>query len=78
MGEDVKNWIFRGNDRGYFCPHCQSRCLCGTDGDWLPSSFCPHCGKPVGFEVTPVFDQPVAPLPLPYQSSTAAYGGWLM
>ena len=42
-----ESWEFRGNERGYFCPSCQSRCLCDVEGDWLPSEYCPHCGKPL-------------------------------
>lgn len=58
-------WIFRGNDRGFFCPKCNSRCLCATDGDWLPSAFCPHCGQPLESEAegksTPVIPPYVTP-----------------
>ena len=66
-------WTFRGNDRGYFCPNCNSRCLCATDGDWLPSGFCPHCGQPLDAADEPLSPHPppLTPVKPPYSINTA-------
>lgn len=62
--------ISGGNQCGYFCPHCGSRCLCDINGDWFPSEYCPHCGK----KVNPAgrLTDKVSPMPRLYELISSA------
>lgn len=74
----MKEWIFRGKERGYFCPHCGSRCLCDPCGDWFMSEYCPHCGEKVDIPPQPAIGQLYSPVPLPYHAPEPPRGGWML
>lgn len=38
------HWIYRGEEKGYFCSHCGGGCLLNLESDWHQSTNCPHCG----------------------------------
>lgn len=44
-------WIWKGNDKGYFCSECGSGCLLDMDSDWFKSEGCPHCRAKMDLEV---------------------------
>ncbi len=43
-------WIWRGNDKGWFCSECESGCLLNMESDWHKSDWCPHCGCKMDLE----------------------------
>ena len=36
-------WIWKGDDKGWFCSECGGGCLLDTESDWFKSNGCPHC-----------------------------------
>lgn len=44
------HWIWKGDDKGWFCSECGSGCLLNCESDWHKSDWCPHCGCKMDLE----------------------------
>lgn len=44
------HWIYKGEDKGYFCSNCGSGCLLNYESDYHQSDYCPHCGAKMSKE----------------------------